>query len=197
MLLLVFVAVLLTACEGFYGGKTSMNSLKPDGSTTADPVTLAPGDSLKISFPGAPEYNSTQKITIDGNISLPFVGEVHAAGKRIGQLQSNLSGMYEHQLQNSDVVVTLESAGTSIIISGGVRSPGKFNVDRPVTLLEAIFLAGGFNEFANRKKVRVIRVADGHYVTNTYDLAGAMHGKEASLVYLKGGDMIEVEERTW
>jgi protein involved in polysaccharide export with SLBB domain len=78
-----------------------------------------------------------------------------------------------------------------------VRTPGKFNLDRPTTLLEAIFMAGGFNEFANRRKVRLIRISGNQYTTQTYDLGGALRGKQADLVYLKGGDLIEVEERTW
>jgi len=174
-----------------------MTEFPASATSATDPVVLAAGDTLKISFPGAAEYNDTQRITPDGNIFLPFVGPVHAAGKSISELQSELSKKYASQLQNSEVVVTLASSNATFIISGGVRAPGKFTMDHPVTLLEAVFLAGGFNEFANRHKIRLIRVSGGEYTTQVFDLAGAMHGKAASLVYVKGGDMIEVDERTW
>jgi polysaccharide biosynthesis/export protein len=192
-----WIALMVVGCEGFYGDKPSMKPMTPGGVGAGDSVILAPGDSIKIFFPGASEYTSTQKITADGHISLPYVGEMHVAGKRVGELQSELTKKFESQLQNNEAVVTLEISGASIIVSGGVRSPGKFNLDRPTTLLDAIFLAGGFNEFANRKKVRLIRLAGGDYTTQTYDLGGAFHGKSAAVVYLKGGDLIEIEEKTW
>jgi polysaccharide export outer membrane protein len=195
--MLATALVLVSGCEGFYGNKTSMKDLPADGMASGGPAVLQPGDIVKISFSGAPEYNGTQKVASDGNLSLPLIGEVHAAGKSVGKLQSELSDKYESQLQNNDVVVTLESAGTSIIITGGVRTPGKVALDRPTTLLDVIFMAGGFNEFANRSKVRVIRLSGGEYVAHTYDLTGAMHGKVTSPVYVRSGDLIAVDERTW
>ncbi len=199
MQILMLAAALLlgTGCEGFYGNKPSMKDLPASGTASGGPAVLQAGDMVKISFSGAPEYNGTQKVATDGNLSLPLIGEVHAAGKSVGKLQSELSDKYESQLQNNEVVVTLEAAGTSVIITGGVRTPGKIALDRPTTLLDVIFTAGGFNEFANRNKVRVIRLSGGEYVTHTYDLTGAMHGKVTEPVYVKGGDLIAVDERTW
>jgi polysaccharide biosynthesis/export protein len=191
------VALMVVGCEGFYGGREPMKPMTPGGVGAGDSVVLTPGDTIKIFFPGASEYTTTQKITADGHISLPFTGEMHVAGEHIGELQSELTKKFESQLQNSEVVVTLEVPASVIIVSGGVRAPGKFNLDRPTTLLDAIFLAGGFNEFANRKKVRLIRLSGQDYTTQTYDLRGALRGKSASVVYLKGGDLIEIEERTW
>lgn len=71
------------------------------------PNYLNPGDVVKISFPVAPELNQTQKIGTDVTLSLPLVGEVHAAGKSPGQLQTELATLYKPQLQDNEVLVTL------------------------------------------------------------------------------------------
>jgi len=197
LLMLATTLVLGTGCEGFYGNKASMKDLPAGGTASSGPVILQAGDMVKISFSGAPEYTGTQKVASDGNLSLPIIGQFHASGKTVGKLQSELSDKYESELQNNEVVVTLESAGTSVIVTGGVRTPGKIPLDRPTTLLDVIFMAGGFNEFATRSKVRVIRLSGGEYVTHTYDLTGAMHGKATEPVFVKGGDLIAVDERTW
>jgi polysaccharide export outer membrane protein len=161
------------------------------------PVTLSEGDTIKIFFPGAPEYNNIQKIRSDGKISLPLIGETQAAGKTLSRLQSDLSARYKAQLQNAEVVVSLEASGTPVIISGAVAAPGKFQFDRPTTFLEAIMGAGGFTDFARKKRVRVIRVVNGRYQTETYDMSKGLIGGMTPLVYVKGGDVIYVPESTW
>src|SRR5450755_2902218 len=65
-------------------------------------VTLAPGDTVKLTFPGAPELSQSQKIRADGKLSLPQMGEVKAAGKSLPQFQSELVQLYRSQLRNTD-----------------------------------------------------------------------------------------------
>jgi len=148
---------------------------------------------LKIFFPGAPEYNTSQKIRTDGRISLPVIKETRAAGKSLASFQSELSAQYKSQLQNSEVVVSLEASGKPVIISGAVNVPGKLILERPTTLLEAIMGAGGFKDFARKKKVRLTRVVNGQYHTEVYD----MSGPSVPFVQLQGGDMIEVPLSNW
>src|ERR1700675_4561054 len=61
-----------------------------DARIPARPVTLSPGDAVRLTFAGAPELNQTQTIRADGNLSLPQIGQVHAAGKLLPQFQSEL-----------------------------------------------------------------------------------------------------------
>jgi len=89
------------------------------------PTELTVGDVVRITFPAAPELNQSQKIGTDGSLSLPLVGQVHAAGKTPGALQAELSNLYKSQLQDSETVVSVESRAIPVVVSGAVQKPGK------------------------------------------------------------------------
>src|SRR5207249_11173734 len=120
---------------------------------TKTPSYLSAGDVVKITFPAAPELNQSQKIGTDGTLSLPLVGEVHAAGKTPTELQNELANLYKPQLQDNEVLVTLETRALPVVVSGAVAKPGKIVLERPATILEAIMEAGGFTPSADLKRV--------------------------------------------
>jgi protein involved in polysaccharide export with SLBB domain len=190
---LALASLLVSGCESVPPAQPPPVAATDSG---AGPVVLREGDVVKLFFPGAAEYNNIQKIRTDGKLSLPIVGEIQAAGKTLTRLQSELSAKYKPQLQNSEVVVSVESSGAPVIISGAIASPGKFLYDRPTTLLEAIMGAGGFTDYAKKKQVRLIRVVNGQYQTQVYDLRG-LTGGNMPVVYVKGGDVIHVPESNW
>src|SRR6266404_5952421 len=146
-------ALALLFCVGCQG--TPKHQAPPVGHT---PNYLNPGDVVKISFPAAPELNQTQKIGTDGTLSLPLIGEVHAAGKSPAELQSELATLYKPQLQDSETVVAVESRAIPVVVSGAVQKPGKIVFERPATVLEAIMEAGGFTPEADLKNVSLIRI---------------------------------------
>ena len=158
------------------------------------PVSLVPGDVVKLTFPGSPELNESQKIQTDGRINLPMIGQVNAAGKSLASLQAELSARYKPQLQNTEVVVTLDSAVIPVVISGAVEKPGKLFFDRPTTVFQAIMEAGGVNEFGSLKNIHLIRTTNGQQVTQTLDLRSTLHGTTTRAVYVKNGDVIYVPE---
>jgi protein involved in polysaccharide export with SLBB domain len=159
------------------------------------PGVLAPEDVLKISFTGAPELNQTQKIPADGKLSMPLIGDVYAAGKTLGQLQSELTRLYQPQLQNSEVVVSLESRALPVVVSGAVQKPGKIVFERPATILEAIMEAGGFTPEADLKKVSLIRNVNGYQRTEMFDLRPVLRGVPTRATYVSGGDVIFIPEK--
>ncbi|HYY28458.1 MAG TPA: polysaccharide biosynthesis/export family protein [Chthoniobacterales bacterium] len=159
------------------------------------PNYLNPGDVIKVTFPSAPELNQTQPVGTDGSVSLPLVGEVHAAGKSPAQLQTELANLYKSQLQNNEVIVTLETRSLPVVVSGAVQKPGKVVFERPATVLEAIMEAGGFTPEADLKRVSVIRIAKGEHYAETYDFRPVLRGKPTPAVYVASGDVIYVPER--
>ncbi len=160
------------------------------------PVTLVAGDVVRLTFPGAPELNQAQKIQTDGKINLPLIGEVEAGGKSIGRLQDELSSRYKPQLQNTEVVVALDSSVTPVIVSGAVGRPGKLFFDRPTTVFQAIMEAGGVNEFGSFGNVHLIRISNGQQRTQFLDLRATLQGTTTTrAIYVKAGDIIYVPER--
>jgi polysaccharide export outer membrane protein len=162
-------------------------------------LVLREGDTLKISFPGAPNLNTTQQIRRDGKISLSLVGEVSAAGLTPEQLEKKLIGLYAPQLVTKEVTVTVESSSFPVYVTGAVLRPGKVTSERPITALEAIMEAGGFDYTrANLKSVRVIRNERGHIDHYTLNLKQVLAGQSSETFYLKPMDIVYVPERfTW
>jgi polysaccharide export outer membrane protein len=164
----------------------------PEQAAAPAHVNLSPGDTIRLSFTGAPELNQSQKIRSDGKLSLPHVGEVQAAGKSIPQLRQELIALYRSQLMNSDIVIILESGITQVYISGSVGHPGKFAFDRPTTILQALTEAGGINQFGNSRRVQVIRLINGQEQTQVLNLHPTMVGKTTHPFYVRDGDVIDV-----
>ena len=191
------VGLLLTACTGVNSAPPVPVPSGGPSPSSSGPVVLGEGDVVKIIFPGAPEFSTSQKIRTDGKLSLPLIGETQAAGKTLPRLQSDLSSSYKAQLQNSEVVVSLEAGGTPVIISGAVAGPGKILIDRPTTLFEAIMGSGGFTDYAKKRQVRLIRVVNGQYHTEIYDMSQGLKGGSTPVVYLKGGDVVYVPQSNW
>ncbi len=158
------------------------------------PVSLVPGDVVKLTFPGDPDLNQSQKIQTDGKINLPMIGQVEAAGKSITSLQAELTDRYKPQLESSEVVVTLDSTVIPVVVSGAVQKPGKLFFDRPTTVFQAIMEAGGVNEFGNLKDVHLIRTSNGQQTTQTLDLKSTLQGQATRAVYVRNGDVIYVPE---
>jgi len=161
----------------------------------ATSMKLSEGDIVRIIFPGATNLNTLQQIRRDGKMSLPFVGEVAAAGLTPAELEKEILRLYESQLLQKEVRVSLDSSAYPVYVSGAVLRPGKIMLDRPTTALEAISEAGINHARANLKKVTVTRREEGtlkHYKLNLKDV---LEGKSQTPFYLKPGDVIFIPEK--
>lgn len=189
--LLAMACVLAAACS-------STNYDIPAQAWSASPKgTLSVGDTIRVTYPGAPELNQTLKIQADGMIGLPMVGNVSAAGRSTSSLQSSLTGMYESRLNDPTVFVSLEKPAASVYVAGEVVAPGKVLLDRSITALEAVMEVGGFSKFANPKKVYVIRTERGKQNRYVLNLANPLSGYESEAFYLRPYDMVYVERSSW
>lgn len=159
--------------------------------------TLAAGDVLRVTYPGAPELNTLQKVQANGKVSLPTIGDVTAQGKSAATLQSQLTGMYQSHLQNPTVLVAVETAASSVYVSGEVVRPGKVPLDRPMTAFEAIMETGGFTKFANPKQVVVIRTKGGKTERYALNLSDTISGASNSAFYLRAYDTVYVKPSRW
>jgi polysaccharide export outer membrane protein len=171
-------------------------SVTPPATTNASAFTLREGDILRISFPGSPNLNNVQQIRTDGKITLPLIGEVQAAGLTPIDLQQKLMDLYAPQLSSKEVTVEVESSSFPVYVTGAVLRPGKITSDHPITALEAIMEAGGFDYTkANLKAVEVVRQEGNQTKNYTLNLKLAMEGKVNKPFYLKPSDIIYVPEK--
>ncbi|MEN9535912.1 MAG: hypothetical protein RIR37_1185, partial [Verrucomicrobiota bacterium] len=133
------LAAVLVGCEN--GGTSA--AIPSEARIAGFGGVLSAGDEVKVTFRGAPELDTRQKIPASGRLSLPTVGDVQAAGRTIAALQANLTALYQPHLQDPNVQVTLENAAAGVYVSGEVLRPGRIPLDRPMTVLEAVMESGG------------------------------------------------------
>jgi protein involved in polysaccharide export with SLBB domain len=180
-------------------GCQTQPSLPPaalQGTNTTEIITLREGDVLKISFPANANLNKTQPIRRDGMISLDLVGEVKAAGKTPKELEKDLLDLYSTQLVSKEVTVEVQSSSFPVYVSGSVLRPGKVMSDHPITALEAVMEAGGYDYTkANLKGVTIIRHEGNSTRNYIVNLKRVVDGKSSELFYLKPGDIVIVPER--
>lgn len=188
--------VVLTAITGCQTQTAQFKEPVEQASGRSQAISLREGDVVKISFPGAPNLNTTQQIRNDGKMDLPLVGELKAAGMAPDELQKELVKRYSSQLVSKEVTVTVESSSFPVYVTGAVLRPGKIMSSRPITALEAIMEAGGVDYAkANLKAVKVTRLEEGQFKTYTLNLKLALEGKETKPFYLKPSDIVKVPER--
>jgi len=179
----------------FASCQTYTGETLPESASGQHPGVLSAGDTIRVSFTAAPELNQSEKIESDGRVNLPLIGQIYAIGKTTGQLQEELTNLYKAQLQNSEVIVTLENVAIPVVVSGEVQKPGKVVFERPATVLEAIMEAGGFTAYGDPKKIAVIRQVNGVQHTQIVDLSQVLHGKPGRVMYVSSGDVIYVRPR--
>jgi polysaccharide export outer membrane protein len=187
-------AGLLAGCQT---QNPQMDALNAAGAETNQLMNLREGDTVKISFPGSSQLDTQQQIRRDGKINLPLVGDVAAAGMTPDALQKKLIDLYASQLVSKQVTVEVVSSAFPIYVTGMVLHPGTVGANRPMTALEAIMEAGGFDfGRANVRHVIVTRRVGKVMTHYTLDLKGELDGtKAAELFFMQPGDIIYVPER--
>lgn len=199
LLMLFFMVFALAGCQTDDFGNSSQQFPDASKQFQSEPLTLREGDSLSISFPGSPSLDTTQPIRTDGKIVLPLVGEVIAAGKTPEELQNELLKLYLPQVAVKQVIVTVQASTIPVYVTGAVLRPGPVTVNHPISALDAVMEAGGFDYTkANLRAVVVVRQEKDRTIKYKLNLKKVLAGSEGKPFYLKPYDIVYVPERfTW
>ena len=147
-------------------------------------------DVLDIAVWNVAELQKTVPVRPDGKISLPLVNDVVAAGLTPMELRDLLMRKIATYVQNPDVsVVVREIRSLKVSVIGQVRTPGRYDIKGPATVFDALALAGGFTEFAARRKITIIRQSQ--RLRFDYDAAIA-NGSVNNNLFVKPGDIVVV-----
>jgi len=149
-----------TAQEALDAAKQSVRPAPLVTAAPVDPNTfeIGPEDVLGVRVWKEPELSGGVQVRSDGKITLPLIGEVHAAGKTPEQLRKNIAELLSEYVQNPDVMVSVQSVQSKrFYITGEVGRPGAYQLVVPTSVLQALTNAGGFREFANTKKITIMR----------------------------------------
>jgi polysaccharide export outer membrane protein len=119
---------------------------------------IGPEDVLMINVWREKDFSGPQVVRPDGNITIPLIGEIHAGGLTPAQLSDKLHEALSKLINNPDVSVSVNAVNSKqYFIDGQVHRPGEYKLVTPTTILEALSKAGGFQDFANTKKIRILR----------------------------------------
>ena len=193
------ILAIVSGCQSPEPAFTDLHELPP-GPGTANYSTnqLEEGDVVSVTFQYSTNFNAVQKITLDGFLNLESVGPIKASGKTPVELQTILASAYKPLTKDDVVTVKLVSAIAGVYISGAVFHPGKVQMERPLTVLEAIMEAGGFDPTrAKLSEVTVLRVVNEKQYVFHINLKKVLAGEDESPFYVKPFDVVHVPTKTF
>jgi polysaccharide export outer membrane protein len=165
----------------------------PQNTQNGSEQLLSANDVLEVSVFQVDNLNRTVQIDASGQISLPLIGAMTAAGKTVRQLETEIETAYGAKyLQSPDVTIFVkESIGQRITVDGEVNRAGIYPVSSSASLLDAIALAGGFNAVGDAGKVFVYRNFGQSKLVANYNVEEIRAGKNRN-PRIYGGDVIVV-----
>jgi len=123
-----------------------------------EPYRIGREDVLDVSVWRDPELSRVMPVRPDGFISLPIVGDVAAAGRTPAELAGEIRQKLQPYVQEPRVTVLVREVNSArVYVTGEVAHPGAYPLRGRVSVLQAIALAGGFTDFANRDGILVVR----------------------------------------
>lgn len=123
-----------------------------------DSFILGADDVVAVNVWKEPEISRSVPVRSDGKISLPLVGEVQASGQTPRQLEVEIAKRLQNYISEPDVtVIVTDMKSQKFNVLGQVARPGSYRLSSPLTVLDAIALAGGFRDFAKQKSIYVLR----------------------------------------
>lgn len=173
-------------CGPYHKGKIIPGEVPPRPKTS---YKVGPGDSLKFNIFGEAGMNDIDaKVDDGGFVQLPIIKLVNVQGKTTRDIQEELIAAYEGEFQNPWVTVELtEPKSAPIYFLGEFRDPGVRYVSGATNVLEAIALAGGFEEDAYLPGARVLR---NNHVCSVDLYALLRNGAFEQNLWMKGGDVV-------
>ncbi len=187
-LLLLLPAVALMGCGG--STSTAVREARPFAPTE---YRIGIEDLLEINVWREPQLSTTAPVRPDGKVTVPVAGEVEAAGHTAKELEALLTKKLSERIASPTVtVVVKEINGSRVFVLGEVTRPGGFPLRGPMSVVQAIALAGGRTEFA-RDEVVWLRQKSGaktERVSLSFD--DLVKGEAAGALWLAGGDVLYV-----
>ena len=190
--------MLLLAALGAAAQAQENATKKPSGtsvSATDDPnYIIGAQDILDINVWKEPELTRVVPVRPDGKISMPLLNDVQAAGLTPMTLAANITASLKKFVSDPQVTIVVTQMNSQrIYILGEVARPGAFPLLPGMTMLEGLSSAGGFTQFANIKKIYLLRKVNGKMEKYPFNYKDVIHGKAPEQnVSLKAGDTIVV-----
>lgn len=191
------IAVALTACSSTNlprGEQAYAVFPPPTEDSRPNEYRIGPLDVLKITVFQEPDL-SLEEVPVDasGDVLLPLIGRVEAAGKTGTELSTDIAGrLGERYLIDPQVsIIVSQSASQNITVEGAVNKPGIFEIQGQSNLLQAMALAEGPTQTAKLGEVIVFRRKEDGLYAAQFNLSDIRTGQAANPEIL-AGDIVVV-----
>ena len=159
----------------------------------SDSYVIGASDVLTITVWKEPTLSGSLLVRPDGMVSVPLLGDVQASGMTPLQLADQISTKLKKYIQDPNVSVVLTQINSKkIYLLGEVAKKGPMEMTPGMTLLEAISSAGGLTDYANTKKMYILRDDAGKHEKIPVHYKEALKGNSELNLILKSGDTIVV-----
>jgi polysaccharide export outer membrane protein len=180
ILFLVAIAPLALAQQA-----PAASPVQTPASSSDDSYRLGSGDKIHVGVFGQPDLNGDYVVDGGGSVQLPLIGAVKAAGLTVAEFQKQVAAKFaDGYLVNPNVEVDVVSYRPFYII-GEVKAPGQYPYVNGMSVLNAVALAGGFTDRADKSEVYIRR--NGSAKETEYP------GDETTKV--NPGDIVRISER--
>jgi polysaccharide export outer membrane protein len=165
---------------------TPADRLPPIADAGSTDYLLGPGDQVRIITFGGEQLTGEFRVNPSGEIALPLLGNVRAAGLTSKQLEASVAAALKRSQLYKDPSVSVEViAYRPIFILGEVAKPGQYAYQPGMTVVTAVAVAGGYTYRAMDDVASIVRTVHGR----------AVEGRAARQTYVEPGDVITIYER--
>ena len=189
---LLAVLCLLVGCSNLGSAPPVSPELTEPG---VAPYVIGISDVLQITVWKHDDLEIQAPVRPDGKIAVSLLDDVQAAGLTPEELKKVITRRLSSFLKNPDVTVTVVSPDSQMVtVIGGVMRSGRIQLTHNMGVLEAVAAAGGFNAWANKSDVHVIRSTGGKRVSYRFDYRAYVKGMPGSDIILQPRDVVVVPE---
>jgi len=163
--------------------------------TRPEPLyVIQPNDTLEVFVWKEPDLTRKVLVRPDGRISFPLVQDLQAAGISPAELKTQVEQKLSKFLSAPEVTIIVDAIQSyRIYVLGKVQKPGGVNVEKAVSVLQALSLAGGFQDYAKDAEIRIIRTIGNKNIVFEFNYRDVIQNKKPEQnILLRSGDVVVV-----
>ncbi len=166
---------------------------RPQPASATSPFLIGAADVLDITVWKEPNFSRTVPVRSDGKISMPLLNDLQAAGLTPMELGDSITERLRKYVTDPQVTVTVMVINSQrVFIMGEVTRPGPVSWVPDMTVLQALSVAGGFTQYANRKRIYALRAKGGKQTRLAINYREAILGNPKQNFLLIPGDTIVI-----
>jgi len=195
VLLAVMISTSMSACSLFSPAPVRQTVVpRTTSKDAADPYTIGRDDELEIVVWNQPQLSGKAIVASDGTIAMPLIGRVPAAGQTPDALKADLEKRYERYVHGANATVRVTNPASHVFyVLGEVNKPGVYQLHSGEVLSQALAEAGGFGEYADPSKIRILRHKESETVVLTVNYNVVRSGGDVTAdVPVEPGDTVSV-----